>query len=935
MSAQIFGRDAEQQAIGAFLDAVQQGAGGFVLAGSAGSGKTTLLRAGSVAATDRGYRVLATMPARSDVRLTFAGLSDLLEPYTDAVLGELPRPQARALRVALLLEEAPSHPPEPRLIATAFRTALTVLARTAPVLVVIDDVQWLDAPSETAVGFAVRRLESAPVGLLCSLRTDRPGAELPLELGRARFKPDLLPVGAMSIGALHRMLRSRLGTSFSQPTLRRIEAESGGNPFIALEIGRALARRGFQGVQTGPLPVPDTLAGLVNERLGELPASVLSALQLIAVMPDLSAGQYLAAGLAGAELDTAAAAGVLETVGGRLRFSHPLLSSAVAGSIPPARLRELHAIAADMSDRTEEQARHRALAALGPSAEVAAELDSAAIASLSHGAPAAAAELLELAASLTPADQQPEASRRLASAARQLAIAGEKRSAMALLERVIASVPAGPERADALYQLGWLRQDDSGAEATPLLDRALAEAEGDPARAARIHLALCDNWSKRGDQALAIAEARHAMADAEQAGDPALIASALCNFVLFNFQAGAAVLDASLLERALDIESVIGNTQLSGGYSPSWVAGYCHLVEGDLEAAEEELQRVLAACDAEGIEYWRGDVLLRLSLAAVFRGDLARAAALAAEGLESTEQADVPQTISALLYACGEAAVQLGRVDEARDLAHRGVAAARQAGDYPYLLRNTALLGSVDVVVGNYQAAAERLQPLAVQWIGMGARILTTNGIEPQAVEALAAVGRLDEAASLVGEMDRYSRGPLARAIVARCRGELATARGDVDSAVAEFSQALRLLGEVSPQPVVRGRILLELAGSQRRLKQRAAARATLMEAQQLFERTGASLWLARVRADLARISGRAPGPEDMTATELRVAAMVAKGRSNKEAAAELFVSVRAVESTLTKVYAKLGVRSRTELAALLNASAANGAEAAGPPAAG
>ena len=142
------------------------------MAGSAGSGKTTLLRAGSVAATDRGYRVLATMPARSDVRLTFAGLSDLLEPYTDAVLGELPRPQARALRVALLLEEAPSHPPEPRLIATAFRTALTVLARTAPVLVVIDDVQWLDEASLDALAFSLRRVASGPLSLLVAARTE-------------------------------------------------------------------------------------------------------------------------------------------------------------------------------------------------------------------------------------------------------------------------------------------------------------------------------------------------------------------------------------------------------------------------------------------------------------------------------------------------------------------------------------------------------------------------------------------------------------------------------------------------------------------------------------------------------------------------------------------------------------------------------------------
>ena len=166
MSVQVIGRDAEQQAIGAFLDSVQHGAGALVLAGPAGSGKTTLLRAASGMAAARGYTVLSTTPARSDMRLAFAGLADLLEPHWNAVAGELPRPQARVLGVAMVLEDAPALPPEPRTIATAFRAALTVLARSAPVLVVIDDAQWLDPPSAMAAGFAIRRMDDERVGLL-------------------------------------------------------------------------------------------------------------------------------------------------------------------------------------------------------------------------------------------------------------------------------------------------------------------------------------------------------------------------------------------------------------------------------------------------------------------------------------------------------------------------------------------------------------------------------------------------------------------------------------------------------------------------------------------------------------------------------------------------------------------------------------------------
>jgi DNA-binding CsgD family transcriptional regulator len=921
MHRQIFGRDAELASIADFLTGLQHAAGALVLAGPAGSGKTTLLRAGAARAAELGYTVLETAPARSEIRLAFAGLGDLLEGRLPGVIDDLPRPQARALRVALLEEEAPAHPPEPRLIAAAFRAALAALAETAPVLVVIDDVQWLDPPSEAAARFALRRLQSEHVGLMCGERTDRPGAALPLELATARYTAGLLPVGGLSIGALHALLRTRLGSSFSQPALRRIEAQSGGNPFIALELGRALTRRGASVSSAAVLPLPDTLSGLVAERLGELPDAVLEAVQLVSVMPDSPAGLYLAAGVAGADLDAAVLAGVLEAESGRLRFSHPLLSSAVAAMIPPARGRELHATAAGLSDRLEEQAWHRALAATGPSAQVAADLDAAASTAVARGAPAAAADLLDLAVSLTPGDRPADLSRRTLETARQLALGGAKRAAIAVLERFVAAAAAGPERSDALYQLGWVRQEDSTADATRLLEQALAETGGDPARAARIHLISSDNWSKRGDQVRARDDARQALAYAEQAGEPALTASALGYFVLSEFLGGEAV-DTGLLDRAIAIEREIGCAQLAASYLPSWVAGYCHLTDGALESAQAELQRVLTSCDVEGLEYWRADVMLRLALVALFRGDLQQAADLAAEGLESAEQAGLPQNLAALRYACGEAALQLGRIDAARAFAQTGMEAATAAGESPFFMRNAGLLGSIDLALGHYPAAAARLGPLASQWLETGARTLTTNGLEPQAIEALCAAGDLQQAERLLAEMEGFARGPLAAAMVARCRGQVAVGRHDLGGAVSEFTAALRPHEQVSPQPLVQGRILLELGGVRRRLKQRAAARTALSEALCLFERIGAPLWAARAAAELARISGRSPSPAELTATELRVAELVASGRSNKEVAAELFVTVRAVESTLTKAYAKVGVRSRTELAAFMHESA-------------
>jgi DNA-binding CsgD family transcriptional regulator len=242
--------------------------------------------------------------------------------------------------------------------------------------------------------------------------------------------------------------------------------------------------------------------------------------------------------------------------------------------------------------------------------------------------------------------------------------------------------------------------------------------------------------------------------------------------------------------------------------------------------------------------------------------------------------------------------------------------AAHQAGELPYLLRNEALLGSLDLALGDYRAAAERLRPLAARWREMGIRLLELEEHRAPAVEALTAAGQPDEAASLLAELEQDVRNPLAAALIAYCRGQLAAARGDLTAAVAELTGAMQLQDQCSPQPLERGRTLLMLGAVQRRLKQRAAARATLTEAIVIFDGMDASLWAARARAELARVSGRVPATGELTDTERRVTELVSRGMSNREVAAELFVAVRTVEATLTKAYAKLGIRSRAELAA-------------------
>ena len=913
MPGQVFGRDAELTVLAAFLRGLPGGPGALVLSGPAGAGKTTLLRAAVAEATALGMTVLATQPAGSDVRLAFTGLSDLLGPELDGLLPRLPPPQRRALSVALQIQDAPGRPPEPHTIAVAVRTALAVLAAVAPVLVAVDDVQWLDPPSRSAVSFALRRLVAEPVGLVGALRAASGEPELPLELNRARLPAELVPLGGLSLGALHRMLRSRLGVSFSHPTLRRIEAESAGNPFIALEIGRVLARRGMTRLTGRDLPIPDTLAGLVDARLADLPAGPRAALELVAVLPGAPPDRYLATGLPGADLDHAVTAGLLEEAEGRLVFTHPLLASAVAGAIPPARRRALHAAAAASSIGLEERARHRALAAAGPDASTADELAGAGAAAAARGAPATAAELLELSAGLTPAGQPGRIRGRLLAAAGHLVQAGETRAAAAVLSGLASTAEPGPDRAAALSELAWNLEDDLG-ESLRLLDLAWSEAGPDPLLRARISFYRSDFLAMRGDIAAATAAIGQAVPAAERAGDSALLAASLAQTYLFSVLSGAEA-DDTQLDRALAIER--SGPALVMLTPPSEVAGICWTLTGRLAAAEEALRRGLARAQAEGTEYWQADILQRLSLLAGRRGDLAAATDLAEASLEVAEQLDLSQLTSAALYACGWAALLAGRPEQVRGCAERGLRLSRQVGDRAYLTGHGALLGSLSLMLGDAAEAADRLVPLCDHLPGVGYR-LATQFLLPDAAEAAVTAGRPEVARALLAGAASVGHDPVLAALVARGQGILAAATGRPDDAVAGLERALVLHDAVEPMPVERARTQLMLGRVQRRLKQRRTARETLTAAREALAAAGAALWLAQAEAELARVSGRAPASGELTATERRVAELIAAGLTNREVAAELFVTVRAVESTLTKLYAKLGVRSRTQLAGRL-----------------
>ena len=464
VSSEVFGREAELEVLDRFLDDVSSRSAGLLIEGEAGIGKTTLWLAAARTARDRGYRVLEARPAESEARLSYAALTDLIGLVFTEMRDLLPPPQERALAVVALQADADRSVDE-RTTATAVLSILTALADSVPVLVAVDDVQWLDPSSERALAFALRRCPPG-VGALLTRRTEG-GAELPDALEHA-YPPDRLErlrPGALSLGALHHLIARNLGEAPVRPALSRIAAATGGNPFFALEVARALAADERDRTLADPLPMPRSLQDAVATRVGRLSnaarqvvvaASALSRPTLATIEAALGAEVDAHAGLAEAE-----EARVLESAHGRVRFTHPLLASTLYASLTDEARRSLHGrLAAAVADR-EERARHLARSTTAPDEVVATELERAGAAAARSGAQDAAAELFEQAWRLTPPAAEEEIARRLLGQAAAL-VESDPAGAQALADRAAELAETSPIRARALAlaaSIDWVQGD--------------------------------------------------------------------------------------------------------------------------------------------------------------------------------------------------------------------------------------------------------------------------------------------------------------------------------------------------------------------------------------------------------------------------------------------------------------------------------------------
>ena len=527
---EIIGRGDELVAVDEMLERASGGFAALVLEGEPGIGKTALWNAG-----ERRRRSVASASCRRgrrgpDAQLSLGVFGDLFSTVSPELLARLPGPQRRALDVALLRADPAGVAVDQRTLSVATLGLVRLVATETPLLLAVDDVQWADESSAGVLGFAMRRLDHWPVGALLAARRGGQDQLVELVAGLPAGSVERCHLGPLSLAALHRLFELRLGRSFPRLVVRNIETASGGNPFYALEVGRALVRRGEEVSAGEPLPIPDSLATLTAERFRLLPDDTRDAVLLAATAPVPRLETLARAGVVDPErvLAPAVRDGVLTLERGLVRFEHPLLAQAALASVDDATLHELHVTLARAASSEDARAHHLGAAATEPDEEAAAALEKAASRARDRGASLDSVALYERASLLSPGPKHAIARALLAAEGAFIDLA-DLHYADAILERAVACAAVGAGRAEAmsLQELLWYFEGRQ-AEATQLCEEALAESGGDGGVRARI-LLRCAYLHGQVDMARSVQEIEEAVGILENEAqvDPDLIAEAL------------------------------------------------------------------------------------------------------------------------------------------------------------------------------------------------------------------------------------------------------------------------------------------------------------------------------------------------------------------------------------------------------------------------
>ena len=904
-----FGREAELSVLDEFVRS-DVSTRAFVLTGGPGIGKTTLWDAGVARGRQQGSRVLAARASGADTRLSFAALIDLFDRVGADELAGLPSPQRRALEIALYRAEPTGPPPEAHAVALAVLNALRSLAERDPLLVAVDDVQWLDRSSEDALAFAVRRLDTEPVAFLLARR---PGEPSELERALEEKQIERLELGPPSVGAIRHMLYERFRLSLPRHLLRRLYESTLGNPLFAVELGRKLHEDGLPAVGED-FSVPVAVEDLLGTRVAALPDSVRRVLLAVALSPALRVAQLGSLAEEDA-VDAAVASGVLVVDGDQIRASHPLLAAAVVRDSDASERREVHRELASLATEGELRMRHLALAAARPDAELAATVAAAAESAAGRGAPQSAAELAEHALRLTPHDDG-RRHERLLELAGYLERAGAKRRLTELLEPQLESLPAGALRARAFLLLvsGEVGGND---EIVRYLEQGLAESPDDATSRGLLLAAMAENVAAVRVERIAEAEAWALEALPGRPGaEPELERKALYALAWARSLGGGAIDD--VCDRFVSASPAA--SYIAG--SPNRIAGQRLVWRGEIAAARALLRRELAAADERGEPSSYALVRLHLCELELRAGDWDAAERLLDEWAVSAERELLLWPMyerCRALHAAGR-----GLLEEARRWATEANARAQATGVRWDQLEALRALGTVELLAREPGRAAEQLGQAWEHTQAEGVRDPGAFPVAPELVEALVDLGDLAGAAAVsarVRELAEEQEHPWGRATARRC-GSLGTLASRYDeTAVAELEEAAHDYGRLGLR-FDAGRTLLGLGRALRRLRKWGAARGTLEQAAAAFDDIGSTGWAEAARGELDRLGARRPPKEGgLTATERRVAELAVTGLSNKEIAQALVVTVSTVEFHLSNIYAKLGIRSRAQLAGRLAAA--------------
>jgi DNA-binding CsgD family transcriptional regulator len=900
---ELLGRVRELEEVDLFLHSLPGGLRSLALTGPAGIGKTSVWLEARARAAARGFRVMSAQPAQIEQSLSFAGLADLFAGLPEEMFQSLVPVQRHALEVAVLRAEPDPTVFAARAVPAACLAGLLFLAEACPLVLAVDDAQWLDSETAESLSFALRRLERLPIGVLVSARVD-PDRPATFDTSISIDRRQDVALGALSVAVLEDIIRRQTRQSLTRPTLVRIANFCGGNPFYALEIAHELQRVGVPSIGE-PLPVPSELQGLVRSRMSRLPEGTRDALLAAACASDPTTALVDVEAIGPAE-----EAGIVKvSEDARVYFTHPLLAAAVIASASTARRRSVHLALAERVADPEEKARHLGAAALGPDEAVAAALEDAAARAAARGAGATAIDLGRQAIDLTPHREGDGFFQRVVAFGHYARLTSvEVTDCKDRVQSALAVCPSGELRAGLLLAKQVVTWNEGDSEAGYQLVLQAIEETNDPMLAARAHYAAV--WTDFDNPVRGLMHLDALLELIDEDDDPLLYAGALMDHAYLRLISGFGA-DEDALRRGRDMEARIAN---AGWWERSPVPIIWPLLHDQLDEAVEghtrRLEWAREVADA-GVEL---SMLRFLSRIELLRGDFAAARRWSDEFAVAAQQTGSNVWMSDVLCSQATLDAHAGELDVATAKGQEALRLSRTS-------RRAAEVGPRQVL--GFVAFCRGDHPLVVEHLGTARAILDEVGqrepaqwrFHPDLVEAFLAVGdpkaAEEVAASLEDRAATFPR-PWILAVAARCRGQLRAAAGDLDGAAEEMRRALLIHAQLE-MPYEHARTLLAYGQVMRRRGARREARTALGEAVMSFEQAGSTVWAGRAREELKRIPVRRR-PSGLTATELEIAHLAAAGLTNKEISKRAFLSTKTVEGNLTRVYSKLGVRSRAEL---------------------